>query len=586
MKITIKRVETKTVSEQWILRKLMWDGSPEPPDTETDQAINGEDVISLIESDEDLKNSVQRYARSALEARVAELTAENERLRQGGEAVARRLTAENDKLRRARADVDALLVAAEERLAEVERERDSAIDCGPDNVCGTVGHQCQKCLRMMFHREVAHVDSLRAQVEAMTKVVDACVAESIAAEEEDAARPANTVAAARKRGRAELAREDAVDAYRSATASAKGTGKLPCICSTCVCVCGAEEPSRPDADRTVIASAKTLNDRRPLPPDVLVCGSPETVHREVGEARAARSVKIGAAKECPSIHAGRQCSKEAGHAGWHRDERGVHSIQWDALVASHSATASAKVPTTAGEPTPASGRVSVTIDGQKVDLPHIKAAEPSRSELPAVLPHETVTCPECGPGIRIDEDGCCATCGADATVGPSRVEMPPGLFAAVAAEINGEPSRSDDGKGDEGVAVDGNTLPDDERESRVRRYERDYGASRLLASYIVQTEDTKQRLADLHERAIATIEALLPPGPGTVVERVRAVADDYAARVALEKWEREDTEKRWVYWTVVPGKLVADDGAIHKTWCAASPVALARAMGLVKGTGK
>lgn len=27
---------------------------------------------------------------------------------------------------------------------------------------------------------------------------------------------------------------------------------------------------------------------------------------------------------------------------------------------------------------------------------------------------EHAWCPQCGPGVRIDEDGCCATCGADA----------------------------------------------------------------------------------------------------------------------------------------------------------------------------
>jgi hypothetical protein len=25
-------------------------------------------------------------------------------------------------------------------------------------------------------------------------------------------------------------------------------------------------------------------------------------------------------------------------------------------------------------------------------------------------------CPACGPGIAVDEDGCCATCGADAVI--------------------------------------------------------------------------------------------------------------------------------------------------------------------------
>lgn len=44
-----------------------------------------------------------------------------------------------------------------ESANEVSRLRGAlakAIDCGPDSVCGTVGEQCQKCLRWMFHREV------------------------------------------------------------------------------------------------------------------------------------------------------------------------------------------------------------------------------------------------------------------------------------------------------------------------------------------------------------------------------------------------------------------------------------------------
>jgi len=194
-------VETKTVSEQWILRKLMWDGSPEPPDTETDQAVNGEDVILLIESDEDLKSSVQRYARSAFEARVAELTAENKRLRQGGEAVARRLTAENDKLRRERADVDALLVAAEERLAEVERERDE---------WKQVAHTCN----VNAEKVKADRDSFRAQVEAMRPVV-ACAETFHDDYEREEVGPPSMVRL-----------WDAVDAYRSATASAKEPEKF------------------------------------------------------------------------------------------------------------------------------------------------------------------------------------------------------------------------------------------------------------------------------------------------------------------------------------------------------------------------
>lgn len=47
--------------------------------------------------------------------------------------------------REAHASRDAELASLRDRLR-------LAIDCGDGNVCGTVGSQCQKCLRVMFHR--------------------------------------------------------------------------------------------------------------------------------------------------------------------------------------------------------------------------------------------------------------------------------------------------------------------------------------------------------------------------------------------------------------------------------------------------
>lgn len=44
--------------------------------------------------------------------------------------------------------------------AAIERER----DCGDGNVCGTVGEQCQKCLRAMFHREVARSEKAESKL--------------------------------------------------------------------------------------------------------------------------------------------------------------------------------------------------------------------------------------------------------------------------------------------------------------------------------------------------------------------------------------------------------------------------------------
>jgi len=81
------------------------------------------------------------------------------------------------------------------------------------------------------------------------------------------------------------------------------------------------------------------------------------------------------------------------------------------------------------------------------------------------------------------------------------------------------------------------------------------------------------------------IENALPPGPGTVVERVRAVCEDYAARVALDAWEADGGGEfrsvrrafRVGYW----GWLASEHGN-HQGF-APTKAALARAMGLVKG---
>jgi hypothetical protein len=53
--------------------------------------------------------------------------------------------------------------------AEVERlraARDALRDCGEGSVCGTVGEQCQKCLRMMFHRACFDLDRVTAERDA------------------------------------------------------------------------------------------------------------------------------------------------------------------------------------------------------------------------------------------------------------------------------------------------------------------------------------------------------------------------------------------------------------------------------------
>ena len=41
----------------------------------------------------------------------------------------------------------------------------------------------------------------------------------------------------------------------------------------------------------------------------------------------------------------------------------------------------------------------------------------TRDEEPLVIEPETsFTCPNCGPVVKVDEDGCCGTCGADCEV--------------------------------------------------------------------------------------------------------------------------------------------------------------------------
>jgi len=43
----------------------------------------------------------------------------------------------------------------------------------------------------------------------------------------------------------------------------------------------------------------------------------------------------------------------------------------------------------------------------------VARAKAYASTCPAQRPGEQWLCPECGPGARVDEDGCCATCGED-----------------------------------------------------------------------------------------------------------------------------------------------------------------------------
>lgn len=43
----------------------------------------------------------------------------------------------------------------------------------------------------------------------------------------------------------------------------------------------------------------------------------------------------------------------------------------------------------------------------------VQRAKMYASTVPAQRPGESWRCPECGPGAKIDEDGCCAQCGAD-----------------------------------------------------------------------------------------------------------------------------------------------------------------------------
>lgn len=40
-----------------------------------------------------------------------------------------------------------------------------------------------------------------------------------------------------------------------------------------------------------------------------------------------------------------------------------------------------------------------------------------------LLPEERFCCPDCGPGVAADEDGCCANCGADCVIEPSEEDL-------------------------------------------------------------------------------------------------------------------------------------------------------------------
>ncbi len=60
---------------------------------------------------------------------------------------------------------DRQMARDKEDAAERDRlraELDRAKDCG--SACGTVGHQCQACLRKMFHREVSRKESVEARL--------------------------------------------------------------------------------------------------------------------------------------------------------------------------------------------------------------------------------------------------------------------------------------------------------------------------------------------------------------------------------------------------------------------------------------
>lgn len=76
------------------------------------------------------------------------------------------LTATREKLLRLGMewmDIDSNCVYFQDLLEESHAETKKQIDCG--SACGTVGQQCQACLRRMFHNEVLRREAAQAEVE-------------------------------------------------------------------------------------------------------------------------------------------------------------------------------------------------------------------------------------------------------------------------------------------------------------------------------------------------------------------------------------------------------------------------------------
>lgn len=69
--------------------------------------------------------------------------------------------------------------------------------------------------------------------------------------------------------------------------------------------------------------------------------------------------------------------------------------------------------------------VAAATRGQSVAVPGLGVFRArKRKQRTSVLPR--FFCTECGPGepVKADEDGCCATCGAECVVGPVEFVMP------------------------------------------------------------------------------------------------------------------------------------------------------------------
>ncbi len=61
-----------------------------------------------------------------------------------------------------------------------------------------------------------------------------------------------------------------------------------------------------------------------------------------------------------------------------------------------------------------------------VNWSHWRASQP-QTDPPATRTLDVFVCPMCGPMVRADQDGCCATCGADSKVEPRPVTVAPGM---------------------------------------------------------------------------------------------------------------------------------------------------------------